>query len=81
MVIPELTNTQQGDELPAPAPGTDAADLIYLLNYCRRRGYKLGPTIQIGRIAVMVTDLRQIEEADASPLAGPDDPDMELLRG
>jgi hypothetical protein len=81
VTIPPMPNqTREGEPLAVPEPGTDVAHLIYLLEYCRRSGFKLGPHVQIGSIAVVVTDMRQLEDAGESPLTGPDDPDMELLR-
>ena len=79
-IPPMISRTHEGETLVVPEPGTDVAHLIYLLEYCRRSGFKLGPQVQIGSIAVVVTDMRQLEGADESPLAGPDDPDMDLLR-
>ena len=58
-----------GHPLPQIDPSTDVAQLIYLLEYARARGYRVGPTIQVGGLTVQVRDLRQTEGR-----AGADDP-------
>ena len=50
---------EDGNVLPPPEPGTDAANAIYLLEYARKRGFRLGPVIRVGAIEMQVLDLRQ----------------------
>ena len=49
----------EGDPVPQPAKESDLADLIQLLEYGRRKGYRIGPVVRIGKITVQVADLRQ----------------------
>lgn len=80
MKIPEMPGlSSDGEPLVVPEPGTDVAHLIYLLEYARRRGFKVGPNVQLGSIALQVHDMRQIEEGDLPD--EPDDPDIAMLRG
>lgn len=68
--------------LPPPAD-SDVANLIYLLEYGRKRGFMLGPAITVGATTVMVRDLRQMaqQRRDSSQGQAAMDPDMELLLG
>jgi hypothetical protein len=50
---------QEGDPVPQPAKESDLADLIQLLEYGRRKGFRVGPMVRIGKITVQVSDLRQ----------------------
>lgn len=52
---------EEGNELPIPPGDSDVGQLIYLLEYGRRRGFRIGPTVQIGNVIVQVNDLRQNE--------------------
>ncbi len=73
-----------GNELAPPEPGSPIANIIYLLEYGRRRGFRIGPTVQVNDVIVQVSDLRQENEA-ARQVRGPasleDDPDMAVLLG
>jgi len=48
-----------GNIINTPAPDSDVMQLIYLLEYARTRGFKIGPTVQIGTVIVQVADIRQ----------------------
>lgn len=61
-----------GNLLAPPEPGTDAANVIYLLEYARKRGFRLGGTLKVGEIVVQVVDLRQAAQQDR-----PSAPDIE----
>lgn len=50
-----------GNDLPVPPADSDVGQLIYLLEYGRQRGFRIGPTVQIGNLIVQVNDLRQKE--------------------
>lgn len=64
---------EDGNELTPPEPGTDVAHIIYLLEYARKRGFKVGPALKVGETTIQVRDLRQ--EAQT---AGEDErPDIE----
>jgi hypothetical protein len=52
---------EDGNPIGAPDPQSDAGRLIYLLEWARLRGFRLGPTLQIGGLIVQVADLRQVE--------------------
>jgi hypothetical protein len=78
----EITD-EDGNELAPPEPGTDAANIIYLLEYARRRGFRIGPTLKVGETVLQVVDLRQAAQ-QAQPDAAPDvEPgsDMAVLLG
>lgn len=53
-----------GNVIPPPLVGSDVAQLIYLLEYGRKRGFKIGPTVQVGDVIAQVTDLRQVPDRD-----------------
>ena len=81
-MIPPPDSDDEGNPLGVPDPKSDAGQLIYLLEWARLRGFRLGPTVQIGDLIVQVTDLRQQEgrrgsggESDRGPwaAAGHDD--------
>lgn len=66
-----IDSDEDGNVVPVPPADSDLAQLIQLLEYGRRRGFRIGPTVQIGKLAVQVADLRQDEEPGR---AGLDDP-------
>lgn len=66
----EITD-EDGNELLPPEPGTDAANVIYLLEYARKRGFRIGPTLKVGETVLQVTDLRQAAQ-QAGDSAAPD---------
>lgn len=51
-----------GNELTPPSPDSDIGQLIYLLEYGRQRGFRIGPRVQIGDVVLEVADLRQADE-------------------
>lgn len=57
----DVTEDADGNEIIPPAPSTDAAQLVYLLEWARVRGFRLGPAIRIGGLTLQVQDLRQTE--------------------
>lgn len=54
-----LEHDEEGDPLPQPAPASDLADLIQLLEYARSKDFVLGPIVQVGKIRLQVADIRQ----------------------
>ena len=50
---------EDGNELTPPEPGSTLAQVIYLLEYGRKRGFQIGPALQVGDIIVQVRDLRE----------------------
>lgn len=48
-----------GNEMQPPEPGSPLATAIYLLEYGRKRGFQIGPAVQIGDIIFQVRDLRE----------------------
>lgn len=48
-------------DLPQLDPLTDAGQLVALLEYARRRGFRIGPYVKLGSIQLQVQDLRQTE--------------------
>lgn len=59
-----VEHDDDGNPIPQPAPASDLADLIQLLEYGRVKGFRIGPTVRVGKIVVSVRDLRQKEGAD-----------------
>lgn len=63
-----------GNPLALPAADSDVGQLIYLLEWARLRGFRVGPMIQVGDLIVQVQDLRQTEgrhDRDDAPDRGP----------
>lgn len=54
-----LEHDEEGDPLPQPAPASDLADLIQLLEYARTKDFQIGPFVQVGKIRLQVADIRQ----------------------
>lgn len=63
-----------GNEWAPPEPGTPIAHVIYLLEYGRKRGFRIGPTVQVGDTIVQVADLRQ--QAAISSAHSKDEPEI-----
>jgi hypothetical protein len=64
-----------GNEIAAPPPETDVGRLIYLLEWARRRGFRIGPAVVVGGLTLQIQDLRQTEglgrSNDAADEIGP----------
>lgn len=76
---------EDGNALPPPEPGSPVAAVIYLLEYGRLRGFRIGPTVQVDGVIVQVADLRQQmqmqkAQAEGSPDIEPGS-DMALILG
>lgn len=59
-----------GNVILPPPPDSDVARLIYLMEYGRKRGFRIGPVVKIGETTVQVRDLRQerqMREHDDAP--------------
>lgn len=61
----DLTD-DDGNAFPPPDPGSDVGRLIYLLEYARKRGFQLGPMVQIGDVVVQVRDLALAKRENAT---------------
>lgn len=73
-----------GNILAPPEPGTDTANIIYLLEYGRKRGFRIGPVVKVGEVTVQVADIRQAKQeapGDAPPDIEPGSDMDVLLRG
>ena len=57
----QIDADEEGNDLPVPLADSDVGQLIYLLEYGRKRGFRIGPTVQIGNVVIQVSDLRQSE--------------------
>ena len=57
----QIDADEEGNDLPVPPVDSDVGQLIYLLEYGRKRGFRIGPTVQIGNVIIQVSDLRQSE--------------------
>jgi hypothetical protein len=64
-VPPEFDD--EGGELPVAPRDSDVGQLIYLLEWARIRGFRVGPTVQVGELIVQITDLRQDEGRRSDP--------------
>lgn len=69
-----------GNVLPPPDPESPVAQIIYLLEYGRLRGFRVGPTVQVGDVTVGVRDLRQERDLmqEARTEHGDLDPDSDM---
>lgn len=76
---------EDGNVLPPPEPGTPIAQIIYLMEYGRKRGFRIGPRVQVGDTVAEVLDLRQqIQISKAQRSETPDlvpGSDMAVLLG
>lgn len=48
-----------GNIIPCPPPDSPIAQIVWLLEYGRKRGFQIGPAIQVGDTIVQVKDIRQ----------------------
>lgn len=76
---------EDGNAIPPPDPGSPVMQIIYLLEYGRTRGFRIGPRVQVGDTIVEVRDLRQEAAVarsarEASPEVVPGS-DMALVLG
>lgn len=62
---------EDGDFLSPPDPADPVARLIYLIEWSRLRGVRIGPIIEIGDLKLQIQDLRQ-HEGRSSPTAAAD---------
>lgn len=60
-----VENDEDGNPVPQPVVASDVSDLIQLMEYGRRKGFRIGPTVRVGKIVLQIRDLRQLE-ADPS---------------
>ena len=69
-----IDSDEDGNVVPVPPADSDLAQLIQLLEYGRRRGFRIGPTVKIGQLVTQIQDLRQDEgtmrdmETEMNPL-------------
>jgi hypothetical protein len=74
-----------GNVIAPPPPEHPVMAVIYLLEYGRKRGFKIGPTVQVGDTIVQVADLRQAarqaENAQNNRSDLDPDSDMAVLLG
>jgi hypothetical protein len=59
--IADVDSDDDGNPLALPAADSNVGQLIYLLEWARVRGFRVGPTVQVGTLIVQVSDLRQTE--------------------
>lgn len=52
-----------GNVLAPPPPDSDVAQVIYLLEYARKRGFQIGPSLKVGSVELDVRDARQHAQA------------------
>lgn len=56
-----------GNELPAPEPGSDLANLLHVMMFGRRNQIQIGPYVRIGNITIQVRDLTQRPQEGGVP--------------
>ncbi len=64
----DVTEDIDGNVIIPPAPTSEVAQLIYLLEWARLRQFQIGPMIRLGSLTVQVADLRIEERRDAVPV-------------
>lgn len=47
-----------GNLIAPPPPDDPIMKILYLLEYSRKRGFRIGPTVQVGDTIIQVTDMR-----------------------
>ena len=67
-----------GNVLQPPEPGTDAAHAIYLLEYGRKRGFRIGPTLKVGEVLLQVADLHQAAQQSREDHVPDLDPESDM---
>ena len=58
LVIQVPVHDEDGNDLPPLPEDSPVHAIIYMLEYGRVRGFRFGPTLQVGDIIVQVTDTR-----------------------
>lgn len=53
-----------GNIIAPPPPDSPVAHIVWLLEYGRKRGFRIGPTVQVGDTIVQVQDMRLKMELD-----------------
>ena len=58
-----------GNVIAPPPPDSPVAQIVWLLEYGRKRGFRIGPRVQVGDTIVECQDLRQLakEVGDKKP--------------
>ena len=54
-----------GNLIAPPPPDHPVMAVLYLLEYGRKRGFRIGPTVQVGDTIVQVRDMRLKEDRPA----------------
>lgn len=70
----QLPDVETVEDLQAPPITDDVSRLIYLLEYCRHRGFRVGP-LKVGSVMVNVVDLR-LAKTEGYENSMPDGPDV-----
>ena len=69
-----------GNIIPPPPADHPVMAVIYLLEYGRKRGFRIGPTVQVGDTIVQVRDLRQEQQNQTRDTSGDLDPDSDMAQ-
>lgn len=76
---------EDGNLIPPPDPNSPIGQIVWLMEYGRKRGFRIGPRVQVGDTIAEVLDLRQqlqvskAQRGDAPDLAPGSD--MAVLLG
>lgn len=71
MTKPAASIDEHGNPLLEVDPNSMCGQLVALLEYGRRRGFRIGPFVQIGDVRLQVQDLRQDEGRGVAPVDDP----------
>lgn len=71
MVIDDesVKHDENGDPVPVPSQDTAVGEAVaaiqQLMEWARKRGYSIGPEVQVGDVVLRIRDLRQSADAKA----------------
>lgn len=57
---------EDGNWLPELDPNSDLVKIIFLAEWARKRGFTIGPYVQIGNVTLQIKDLRQFADSNHS---------------
>lgn len=69
-----------GNIVAPPPPDSPVAQIVWLLEYGRKRGFRIGPTVQIGDTIVQVADLRQKAQTQPNTTMPDLEPDSDMAQ-
>lgn len=67
----DVSSDIDGNDITAPTTSSDVGQLVYLLEWARKRGFRIGPAVRVGGLVLQIQDLRQTEGTGADLPADP----------